>query len=71
MEVKYRKKNGEASIGTYSAAKLLINNEPHLIISTRDISRRKRAEKEREIAIINAQIEQNKSEAIIAALGME
>jgi len=44
MEVKYRKKNGEISIGTYSAAKLLINNEPHLIISTRDISQRKRVE---------------------------
>lgn len=68
-EVKYRKKNGEISIGTYSAAKLLINNEPHLIISTRDISVRKRAEKEREVAIIIAQTEKNKSEAIIAALG--
>jgi len=69
MEVKYRKKNGEISIGTYSAAKLMINNEPHLIISTRDISRRKRAENEREVAIINTQNEKNKSEAIIAALG--
>jgi PAS domain S-box-containing protein len=44
MEVKYRKKNGEISLGTYSAAKLLINNEPHLIISARDISESKRAE---------------------------
>jgi PAS domain S-box-containing protein len=69
MEVKYRKKNGEISTGTYSAAKLLINNELHLIISTKDISLRKRAENEREVAIIKAQIEKNKSEAIIAALG--
>lgn len=44
MEVKYRKKNGEISLGMYSAAKLLINNELHLIISTRDISQRKQAE---------------------------
>ncbi len=69
LEVKFRKKNGDISIGTYYATKLLVNNEPHLIISTRDISRRKGLEKEREVAIINAQSEKNKSEAIIAAMG--
>jgi PAS domain S-box-containing protein len=47
MEVKYRKKNGEIFTGAYSAAKLMINNEPHLIISTTDISQRKVAETER------------------------
>ena len=44
LEAVFRRKDGSLGIGLLSARPLLLNNEPHLISITRDITQRKQAE---------------------------
>ncbi len=48
MELRFRKKNGEAVIGLLSAEIIVIDGEKHILSSISDITERKRAEEDRE-----------------------
>ncbi|MDD5723862.1 MAG: sensor domain-containing diguanylate cyclase [Syntrophales bacterium] len=51
LERCFRKKNGEAVTGLFSAEIIVINGEQHVLSSIADITERKRAESQREAAI--------------------